>query len=101
MKLKFKTWDCELKMSRYTENDRIALRLDDVNNGSPIATVTVNLPDEKLECDEVFIKDYSKNEGMLDTLLDNGVIEQPIGWVQSGHTNIPKCKLTPHLLAGV
>ena len=52
------------------DNGRAALRL--IGKMGPIATCTVNLFDKKMEQDEVAIKDYAENEGMLDALMDAG-----------------------------
>jgi hypothetical protein len=88
MKIKFKNWDCILVQTKYGNNDRIALILEDANGGaSPIATATINLINQPLEANEVIIKDYSENEGMYNTLLKAGVIGEvkrrvPSGWVE-------------------
>lgn len=94
MKLKFRHWDCVIQKKTYS-NNRIALQLVDAeDNDSPIAIATVNLPDEQLNDDEVFIKDYSENEGIYQTLVDAKVISEAIGCAQSGFVEwIPKCKI--------
>jgi hypothetical protein len=66
--VKFKKWDCVIVYAQYS-NGRTAIQLKDDNDGSPVATATINVPDVYLEKDEVIIKDYSENEGMLDTLV--------------------------------
>jgi hypothetical protein len=92
-KVKFKQWNCTLNRSRYM-NGRLALYLTTPNEGR-IAICTTNLPNEPLAPDEVFIKDYSENEGMLDALAHAGVISAPpiLTYTQSGHVRIPKVKI--------
>lgn len=92
MKIKFKQWDCTLKIARY-ENDRIALILNGIFDGSRIAVATVNMPDVSALEDEIFIKDYSENEGMLKALMDAGVVSNPIDYISSGFVQIPRVKL--------
>jgi hypothetical protein len=46
-----------------------------------------------LKEDEVLIKDYSENTGIMKVLLDAKVIEFTGKYVESGFTSIPVCKL--------
>ena len=92
MKVTFNNWDCILEKKTYP-NNRIALQLIDAEDGSPVAMVTVNLPNEQLNDNEVLIKDYSENEGMYQALVDAKVISEAISYVQSGFVEIPKCKI--------
>ena len=68
-----------------------ALELIDTEDGFPFAKCTVNVPD--LAKDEVGVKDYSENEGMLDFLIDNLIIEKPHRYENSGFVKIPICKI--------
>lgn len=90
--IKFKCWNCKLIWKVYG-NDRIALKLVDVVDGSPVATATVNIPEEKLLSGETLIKDYSENEGMLDALVEAGIVEDTGRKVKSGYVDIPVCRL--------
>lgn len=92
IKVNFSGFECVVKKAQYG-NGRTALRLIDVEDGSPVAVATVNLPDVELEADEVLIKTYSENAGMLETLIDAGVIEDTGKNVQSGYVVLPVCKL--------
>jgi hypothetical protein len=88
---KYATYRCYLEFLTYATGNK-ALRLIDSTDGSPVATCTVNLPD--LKSDEIAIKDYSENQGMLDFLLENNIITSPHRYLESGYiTNIPVCKL--------
>ncbi|MEI8194279.1 MAG: hypothetical protein WCI73_00055 [Phycisphaerae bacterium] len=92
VKVKFREWDCVLKELRYT-NGRTALTLLDAQTRDSVACATVNLPDRALGPNEVFIKDWSENEGMLTALEAAGVVRPTGEMVQSGFVAIPKCEL--------
>ena len=80
-------------MSERYGNGRVKLRLRDRDDGEPVATATINVPEEPLAENEVIIKDYSENDGMLAALLDAGVVE-PTGRVcVSGMVQAPICTL--------
>ncbi len=74
MTYKFKDWNVKVEKARY-RNKRIALRLIDVDYGLPVATATINLPEQPCEPDEAYIKNWSENDGVLDFLLVNGIVE--------------------------
>ena len=82
--IKFKEWDCVLDYSTYM-NGRTAIQLNDLEDGMPIATATVNIPEAKLESNEVIIKNYSENEGMSKALMDAGIIGPPSRSIRTGH----------------
>jgi len=88
----FRNWNCKLHFRKYG-NDRTALILTDVEDGSPVATATINIPEFPLAKEYVIIKDYSENEGMLDALMKAGVVGKPTRFVQSGFVTCPVCKL--------
>jgi len=46
--------------------------------GESILVASVNIPEEKIEKDEVIIKNYSENEGILDVLINAKIISKPI-----------------------
>ena len=94
MKVQFGKYDCLANLSLYKNGHKAILLVDPVD-GSPIAHATVNLPNEDVEIDEVFVKDYSENSGMYDALCDAGIIEpEAVGAAQSGFVVIFKYKLT-------
>ena len=88
----FLGYDCILHFPSYN-NGRKAIQLIGKEDGEPIATATVNLRDEPLAPDTVFIKDYSENNGMLATLVKAGIVSEPLRYVLSGFVKIPVCKL--------
>lgn len=98
MKIKFGKWNCNLVKARY-ENNRIALVLENADypehddDPSPIATATVNLPEYPLADDEVIIKDYSENKGMLQCLMNYKIIGPPVVIIHGPFVDFPVCKI--------
>jgi len=90
MIVRFRTWDCTLHFREYA-NGNIAILLEDVRDGQPVATATIN-PNVKLSPEYVCIKDYSENTGMLDALIEAGVVE-PEDEIPMGYANAHICKL--------
>ena len=86
-----KTYQLKTPYAEYTvilsagsyANGRRAIRILDAEDGSPVMTATVNVPDEPIEPDEVIIKNYSENEGCLPFLITNGVVSPVKRWVGS------------------
>ena len=96
-KVVYNGWNCNLMKSSYTDGGRVALCLvageDDEFPGEPVATCTVNIPEEPLADGEVLIKDYSENVGMAEFLEREGVVKKTGRVVASGYVTIPVCKL--------
>jgi hypothetical protein len=72
-------------------NGGTAIQLNDAEDGFPFATATTWI--EGLAENEVAVKDYSENVGMLDFLVKNGIVQEPHRYVNSGFVNIPICTL--------
>ena len=81
---------CEVDYPRYS-NGRTAIVL--THRGEDWATASVNVVAVGMEPDEVGIKDYSENEGMLDALIAAGVVQAPHRFADSGYVRIPICRL--------
>jgi len=88
--VKFMGEDLQISFAEYS-NGRTAIQL--VDDEGPFAVATTNLPDVEMEDDEVAIKDYSENEGMLAALQQAGVVGDVVGVVEQGFAKIPVCKL--------
>jgi hypothetical protein len=71
-------------------NGRLAIRQLS-QDGDPVATLTVNLPELDLEERQVFIKSYSENEGLLEDPKELGLVEV-VDTVTSEYVTIPKCR---------
>ena len=63
---------CNLNMKAY-DNGRTAITLTGAHDGSAIGILTVNLPEEKLEKGEFFVKTWSENEGISNDCLNSGL----------------------------
>ena len=92
MQVKFKKWLCDIEFKQYG-NGRTAIVLNDANDHSRIAVASVNMPETELEKNEICIKDYSENEGMLKALIDVGIVKDTGKRVESGFVTIPICEL--------
>ena len=88
----FLGYECKLQFGKYG-NGRTAIELVDAHNGEPIATATLNMPRVPLAENQVFIKDYSENEGMLAALEAAGVVRAMGVHVPSGFASLPVCEL--------
>jgi len=62
------------------------------NNGN-YAFFSVCLPEEKQEENEVFIKDYSENSGLMVQLIKHNIISAPKRIIERKYTNIYVCEL--------
>ncbi len=85
-----------LHVSKY-QGGETAAYLSDAETGEPVCKVSVNFPESKLEDGFIFVKDYAENAGIMQALIDAGIIEETpegIGY-KSGFCEYPICKLTP------
>ena len=98
-----KPFSVNLKPNRYQSNGNLALQLVDAEDGSPVATATVNT-DDVLPEGFIAVKDYSENKGMLAFLTKNGIVGDILTCIRSGWVEIPVVPLTAKgkaLFAGV
>lgn len=93
--------DAKVRIEKHSyPNKNLALALVDAIDDAPLATITVNPPDEKggsvrLSFGEVAIKDWGENEGMVRALIEAGIIEEKIVRVyHSGYVGICVYHLT-------
>lgn len=82
------SYNVTVRLSKY-HNGRTAIELYDAEDGSAYATASVNIDNVLLEDNEVLIKDYSENEGMLDFLIHNNIVTPTVNGVHSGFVWIP------------
>lgn len=85
--------ECDVYVARYQEGGRLAIELVDREDGMPYTRATVNLPDDPLGPDEVFVKDYAENEGVLDALEAAGLVKRTGRVVDQGYVKIPVAKI--------
>lgn len=82
------TRDVVIQLQKYG-NGRTAIQILDAVDKEPYATATVNMPDVLLADNEVLIKDYSENEGILDFLTKNNIVTPTPNGIQSGFVWLP------------
>tara|TARA_R110000751_G_scaffold73213_1_gene148186 strand:- start:794 stop:1090 length:297 start_codon:yes stop_codon:yes gene_type:complete len=92
MDVKFKQWNCSLAFGEY-KNGRTMLFLTEKETLEDVLCASVNLPDWGLRPNEIAIKDYSENEGVLDVLIEHKVVSKPKRYVNLTHVSVPICEL--------
>lgn len=85
-----------LSFTTYPNNGRTCLRLmnvDDDREAGPRAVCTVNLPSVPMAENEVAIKTWYENVGMLGWLMDEGIVSEPQHYAYFSGVFIPVCCL--------
>jgi hypothetical protein len=85
-----------LSLSRYAKDGRPCLRLLAVENEretAPCAVCTVDLPNVPMAENEVAIKTWHENVGMLGWLMDQGIVSPPLHYAYFAGVFIPICSL--------
>lgn len=92
--VQFKQWRCTVHADQtYRHGGGRVISLRDAETGEPTATATLNFDGyETLAPDEVAIKHYSENEGMLDVLLAAGIVAPPHRVIPTGFVAVPVCR---------
>ncbi|MFK5892637.1 MAG: hypothetical protein QM504_05405 [Pseudomonadota bacterium] len=102
----FLGYDCDIKLHEYTANKQRAIELviadTDLNHekdkdliaGEPMCMATVCMSHYVFDKHETAIKNYSENEGILDILIDAGIIELADKFINSGFITVPVVRLT-------
>jgi len=93
MKVNFLGYESEIRIGKYKTEDQTSISLIDTEDGEPVAIATVCIPKVKVNPGEVIIKDYSENEGILDVLIEAGVISEPKRYIKTGYINCSVCDL--------
>lgn len=88
-------WNAKLIKRAYS-NGNVAIQAVSPEDGETIAILSVNTGD-KVDKDHVAIKDYSENQGALESLKKAGVVGEPEYFLKSGWVTIPVCKLLKEL----
>lgn len=87
--------DCIIKEHKY-ENGRSALVI--YQNDEVLCKATVNMPETIIPDGYVCIKDWSENEGVLNSLIIAGVIYPPEYSMPSGFVYVDVCKLKEQII---
>ena len=92
MKIKFSTrsYECRLVWREYG-NGNVAICAESPE-GRPIGVLSTNTG-EVLDNDHVAIKDWSENEGVLQSLIDNGVVSAPERTIPTGWVEAAVCRI--------
>ena len=94
MEVMFRGHRCMVMAGTYNTGGT-ALWLKDAVDGTKIATATVDAL--RLPANEVVIKDYSENTGLLRVLEEAGIIELTGKWVRVGFSQCYVCRVLVEL----
>ena len=98
--------NCQLWVNKYSKPENHSLQLvsamdDDereIHRGELVCTASVN-PPVKLRDNEIAIKNWSENEGVLQVLQANGIVSEVRRKVPSGFVLIDICEFYPEVAA--
>jgi len=75
----------ELSISKYNSG-QLAVQLIEKETECPYLIATVNVPDIKVLLEnQIIIKNYSENKGIIDFFIDNGLIKEDYNSFYVGH----------------
>lgn len=88
--------DALIKKESYGSNDRLALIAYDKTDGEMLTVLSVNIVNYPIldKKREVFIKDWSENEGVLEELIQMEIVKPEYQRVPTGFTSAALCTLT-------
>ncbi len=96
IKTKYFTGDVDLVVGQYS-NGRLALQMFCSHTKELALTPTVNIPEVFLKENEILIKNWSENEGILDSLVEQGLVEDTGKVVPTGYVIANIVKITDKL----
>jgi hypothetical protein len=87
IKTKYSTYQVYIPLGRFYGDGSIAWEMLDAASHEAIATATVCMQayERKPKSEHVFIKNYSENEGIYESLLARGIIGEAIEWLDAGY----------------
>ena len=82
------------QLGRYQDNS-IAIKISLAMTGEPMGVATVCLAQYKEKPAEgnVFIKNWSENEGILESLQESGILGESVAQHKTGFATADECKL--------
>jgi hypothetical protein len=89
-------YSISIRMLKYG-NGQHRMEFIDSEDGFPVLVASVAI-DESLGSDQIAIKDYSENEGVLKFLMEEGIISSPLKYFNSGFVRIPICQINETFL---
>ena len=90
-KVNFQGEELTVELGHYITGG-ISIQLTD-SDGMPYVTATKNLLSNDLKDDEVHIKNYFENDGILEALIIAGIIADTGRCTRSGFVILPICKV--------
>lgn len=88
--VRFQKWTCGLYAAMYSQA-QLALYLH--TGREMVATITVNVPDAIVPKGCVLVRNTEDGEGMVQALVEQGIVEDTGEKVQSGFIQLHVCKL--------
>lgn len=84
----------KVEKTKYADGN-LAVKLIDTQDGFDFAVVSINIPEEadKIEDNEFVFKTYSENEGLLEKMIDEKIVEVTDRYVMLSHNIVPVVKL--------
>ncbi len=92
--VEFSEWKCQVMMEKY-HSGGISLRL--VDETGPVARATVNIPGAAIAEDQILVKDYEENEGVLQALITAGLLTDTGQTLRSGNQQLHVAQLSQHV----
>lgn len=92
LKTKYLDDDVYIEIARYHDNSRAVLFRTELGEPAGVATVCLSDFGEKPADGNIFIKDWSENEGMLKGMQALGIIGEPIREINVGFVTAYECK---------
>lgn len=87
--------ELEVEITKY-KNGQNAICIYEEGEPYMTATIAVNVPGEPfypIAPNEVVIKNYSENQGILEALVEGGIIEEPHATIGMNFVTLYVCKL--------
>lgn len=78
-------------------NGNLRIQIYESETYEPICTATTTLK-AKLEPGLAHIKNYFENTGILEALIEAGIVTEVVGYTPSGMVSIPLCKINVEML---
>ncbi len=89
--VQYQGWNCQIVFER-GKNDRLAIQLK-TELGTLITQATLDLSYVPLQVDEVLVKDFDENEGLLASLVEAEVVEPTEMTIREGKDVLHVCRL--------
>ena len=85
--------ECDIEIGKYFKTNKNYIKFIEKETGEPWTTASVNIPDIHIGDEDVILKIYSENSGIMQDLLDNDIIEEPHSYIQSQMVQFPVARI--------